>query len=83
MLNLVISVLRILWRLMSRMMALLAPKEFARVAQAELRSLDAALGGFLLTDPQMRNWMRRGRPGLRAVLRPVRIEEKGERREER
>jgi hypothetical protein len=67
MLNLVISALiaalQLLWRLLSRLMSLLGPDEFARVAQTELRSLDAALGGFLLIDPQM-NWMRRNPPGL-------------------
>jgi hypothetical protein len=63
MLNLIISALRILWRVLSKMVARLAPDEFARVAQAELRSLDAALGGVLLLDRQM-NWMQRGRPGL-------------------
>ena len=71
MLNLVITALiaalQLLWRLLSRLMALLAPDEFSRVAQAEVRSLDAALGGFLLTDPQM-NWMRRGRPGLQTAM---------------
>jgi hypothetical protein len=71
MLNLIISAListlQLLWQLLSRLMALLAPDEFARGAHAELRSLDAALGGFLLTDPQM-NWMRRGRPGLQPVM---------------
>jgi hypothetical protein len=63
MLNLIISALQILWRFLSRLMARLAPDEFARIAQAELRSLDAALGGILLLDRQM-NWMQRGRPGL-------------------
>jgi hypothetical protein len=74
MLNVIISALQFLGRLLSRLMARLAPGEFARIAQAELRSLDAALGGFLLTDPQMKNWMRRGRPGLDPAMRPIYVD---------
>jgi len=72
MLDLVSSVLRFLSRLLSRLMARFARDAFTRIAQAELRSLNAAFGGLVFSDPQM-NWMRRGCPGLHPAIRPVYI----------
>jgi hypothetical protein len=73
MVNLVISSLRLLCRVLSRLVVWLTPRKFSRMAQAELRSLESALSGFVFRDPRM-NWMRRGRPGLHPATQPLRID---------
>ena len=69
--NLIITVLRWLFRLLSSLIVRLMPRNFSRIAEDELRALDDALTAFMLVEREP-NWMRRSRPGLQSGLRAVR-----------